>query len=253
MDQKSDLIREDIDETRHQLTEKLEVLEGQLRETVESAKSTVEDTIENVRENLRKFTPTYQIQEHPLLYLGGVVAAGVVVGRSLASRTWETERSTRLGRGYPGAYSSSESGLKSANLTDSDMPPTSEYEEVAGAGSPFHLSGVGRSHLGAGVSTGPSALEKLTDTFSDEIEMIKGMAMSALLGTVRDFAKRTVPNLGTQIDQVMDSAMQKFGVSPSEAGAPDIQSSSKKGNESNNEWRDQSSPKQEENLASKVV
>ena len=83
MDQKSDLIKEDIEETRSQLTEKLGTLESQLRGTVQSARDTVEDTIQNVKDSVKKFTPGYQIEEHPLLILGGSVAAGLLVGRLL--------------------------------------------------------------------------------------------------------------------------------------------------------------------------
>jgi len=39
-----------MEETRASMTEKLELLEERVRETVESAKSTVEDMVENVKE-----------------------------------------------------------------------------------------------------------------------------------------------------------------------------------------------------------
>jgi len=253
MDRKSDLIREDIDETRAHLSEKLEVLEDQLRGTVESAKSTVEDTIEEVRDGLRKFTPSYQVEEHPLLCLGGAVAAGLLVGRKMNRNQPTSSFSSLRPLSYP-AYGSTW-GTEPVGR-DSDVPATSEYEEAHPSNSPFHLSA---GHLGMAGPLGPSLWDKFADTFSDEIEMVKDMAIGALLGTVRDLAKRSVPNLEPQIDQVMDSAMQKFGVSPPEEGAaPKVRTeetryATNQGNASDNLWKEQHTPGREENLASKVV
>jgi hypothetical protein len=42
--------------------------------------------------------------------------------------------------------------------------------------------------------------------------MAKNMAIGAVLSTVRDVAKRSLPDISPHIDQVMNSAMHKFGV-----------------------------------------
>ena len=95
MDTKSELIKEDIEQTRAALTEKLVSLEDQLLDKVETAKDTVEKNIENVKEAFRKVSPTHQVRRHPFAMIGGSVAAGVIMGKVIQSRSaraksWET-------------------------------------------------------------------------------------------------------------------------------------------------------------------
>src|SRR5919204_269414 len=95
------LIRQQIDQTRSSLTEKLETLEQEVRGTVQSAKATVEETIENVRSTVhgtvesvkRTFDVNYQVDRHPWVMMGGSVLAGYAVGCLLTSRS-----ARRLGR-----------------------------------------------------------------------------------------------------------------------------------------------------------
>jgi ElaB/YqjD/DUF883 family membrane-anchored ribosome-binding protein len=206
MDQKSDLIREDIDETRSALTEKLVTLEDQLRDKVENAKESVEDTIENVRATLRKLSPSHQVQQHPFAMVGSTLAAGLLVGRLIAGR--REARASGLDHEYR-ALSGTELGL-------SNMPQTSEYEDS-------HLDpeiAPVRERLRRAVyrraKTGPGLFSKLAETFSDEIQMVKGMALGAAIDSIRGVAKEAMPNFGEKIDRVLDSAMTKVGAEPME-------------------------------------
>jgi hypothetical protein len=110
MENETELIREQMLETRTALTEKLEILEEQvtatvkgttdsLAETVETVKEavqntaqtverTVENTVETVKETL---DVSRHFEEHPWLMLGGAVLAGYIGGRLLDRGTAPTQ------------------------------------------------------------------------------------------------------------------------------------------------------------------
>ena len=62
MAEETNVIREQIEETRNSLSENLASLEERIKRTVETAKTTVDDTIEHAKE---KFSPTYHVQKRP--------------------------------------------------------------------------------------------------------------------------------------------------------------------------------------------
>lgn len=180
MDQKSDLIKEDIEETRAALTEKLETLEDQLMDKVETAKESVEDTIENVRATLRKVSPTHQVQQHPFVMIGGSLAAGMLVGKAIQSRSaraksWERDQDVGFG----------EQGIPRRRIERPYSRPR-----------------------------GPSLLSKLAGAFPDEIDVVKGMALSLALEGLREIAKEALPRFEAQINKVVDSAAQKAARAP---------------------------------------
>src|SRR5262245_5136733 len=100
MAEEPDVIRQQIDETRSSLTEKLETLEGQVRGTVREAKASVEDTIESVKASVqhsvasvkRTFDVRYQTERHPWAMVGGSVVAGFVIGSLVAGRRRARDR-----------------------------------------------------------------------------------------------------------------------------------------------------------------
>jgi ElaB/YqjD/DUF883 family membrane-anchored ribosome-binding protein len=98
MDQRTNPIQQDMNEirrTRAAMAQKLEQLEGRVEDTVEGAKTTVLDIVDNVRDaaedfidraeefvehTKQNFDPTYQIQRHPWMMIGGAIVAGYVLG-----------------------------------------------------------------------------------------------------------------------------------------------------------------------------
>lgn len=55
-------------------------------EKVETAKDTVQSTVNTIKKGVEKIRPSYQVQQHPLLFLGGSVLAGVAAGSFVSSR-----------------------------------------------------------------------------------------------------------------------------------------------------------------------
>lgn len=94
MDRKLEVIRDDMEQTRAKLADKLGELENQVRETVSSASETVNSTVEGVKdvvstvsETVETVTSTFniskQVQEHPWVAMGVSVATGILVGQLL--------------------------------------------------------------------------------------------------------------------------------------------------------------------------
>jgi len=189
MAEEPDVIREQIEETRSALTEKLETLEGQVRDTVQSAKATVEDTIETVKSSVQQtvesvqqtFDLRYQVDRHPWAMTGGSFVVGLLLGNYVEGR-----RQTRqVSLPHADAYSKPNGGQSLMGYT----PPVSAPAK-------------------------PSLVKRVLSAFDDEIDKVKGVAIGAAMGLVRDLAKRSLPQLASQIDDVVNNATVKLGGDP---------------------------------------
>jgi hypothetical protein len=74
---------------------------------------------------------------------------------------------------------------------------------IDGAASPS------RTHL-----TSPNGAGFLGGRFQEEIDKVKGMAIGYVMGLARDSIKEAVPQLASQIDEVMNSVTTKLGSKP---------------------------------------
>jgi hypothetical protein len=83
MDPQPDLIRQQIDETRSSLTEKLETLEAEVKGGVASAREAVEQTVTTVKQT---FDIRYQMDHHPWFMLGLALVSGAVAGALVGGR-----------------------------------------------------------------------------------------------------------------------------------------------------------------------
>src|SRR5262249_32139604 len=174
MDAEPEVIRQDIEQTRSALTEKLETLEDEVMGTVRNAKETVEETIENVTETVqetvetvqRTFDLEYQMQRRPWVLIGGSVVAGVAVGYfadSLRARAtaWEGSRQG------PGC------GPETGYGATAFRTPQPEYAPPR--------------------REGPTFLQSLFSRFDKEIGLVKELAIGYAAGVVRDLIKETLP------------------------------------------------------------
>jgi ElaB/YqjD/DUF883 family membrane-anchored ribosome-binding protein len=195
MDAEPEVIRQDIEQTRSALTEKLETLEEEVRDTYRSAKESVEETIENVTETVqetvetvqRTFDLEYQMEQRPWVLIGGSVAAGMVAGfvaESLRARAgpWAHPHRNMASNGPPmdqggGAYGSQRTAYT----------PRQE---------------------------GPSFFQNLLGQFDKEIGMVKELAIGYAAGVLRDMIKEALPAVKERVQQVMDSATTKMGGKP---------------------------------------
>jgi ElaB/YqjD/DUF883 family membrane-anchored ribosome-binding protein len=201
MAEEPEVIREQIRDTQESLASKLSTLEDKVvhtvtgttesvAETVEQVKETVSETIESVKETVestvetvkRTFDLPYQTRQHPWLMMAGSCAAGFVVGRLLPG-------ATRSGAGW------------ASHLV-------SEGERYA---APSPAAQAPRPN-GSVRAQGPGWFDRLAHQFHGELEQVKELAIGALFGLVRDWAKRQLPgNLAPHVEGVLDNVTAKLG------------------------------------------
>jgi ElaB/YqjD/DUF883 family membrane-anchored ribosome-binding protein len=209
MDQEPDLIRQDIEQTRESLTEKLEVLEHEVKETIteaketvtgtiETAKQTVEDITSNVKETVqetvatvkRTFDLPYQVDQHPWGMMGGSMAAGFLAGYLLPA----TRRLDGWGQQI----------RRAATATDG----------AATQATPGYLNGHPSEPATAG-GAGQSFFNKLLDQFAPEIDRVKEVAIGTMVGLLRDWVKQALPtSLAPKVEEVMNQTTSKLGGEP---------------------------------------
>jgi ElaB/YqjD/DUF883 family membrane-anchored ribosome-binding protein len=203
-----------IEDTRSAIAEKLDILEGRVRETVEGAQSSVEDivktvtntvdtTVEAVRHGVegaqstleemvetvketvgdtvetvkRTLDVPHQVDQHPWLMFGGATLAGYLLGSWGGSRTspaFSTNGSSSFAAGTIADMSAS-------HATHDCIPPSDSESSVHP-----QLQGMGSS-----------VLEQL----KDEIAIIKVAAVGALISTLREMVKQAVPTLAPHIER----------------------------------------------------
>jgi ElaB/YqjD/DUF883 family membrane-anchored ribosome-binding protein len=213
MDPQPDVIRQEIEETRSSITEKLETLECQVKgtvqtaketvqsakeavtETIETAKATVTDTIDTVKSSVqetvqtvkRTFDLEYQVDRHPWAMSGLSVAAGFAVGMLLPRGKPFMERYSYGLSAEPTHNGPTTYGPARGLEAPAAPPPRSEQKGFLG---------------------------HLLEQFDDEIQKVKGIAIGAVMASLRDMAKQSLPNLAPQIDEVMTSFTRKVGGEP---------------------------------------
>jgi hypothetical protein len=197
MDDQPELIREQMEQTRASLTEKLETLEHQVVDTVQGATTAVADTVETVKDAVQETVETVkdtfdvraQVERHPWAMMGASVALGYLGGRLLRD---------------------------SALFQDSRMQVVSAPHE--GPPWPSQLNnGNPRQHHGDTLPTEapPGWLADLAARFQPEIAKLRGLAVGALLSMARDMITGSAPEeLRPRLAEVMDSVTVKLGGEP---------------------------------------
>jgi len=201
MADKPEVIRQQMEETRSHLADKLEALENQVSSTVEEATSAVSETVEAVKETVENVTDTVeetvesvgqvfdlrlQTQRHPWLVFGGSVALGCLAAQMFGRRREEGE----------------EGGGRDVNwsaLSSASPPRESTWER------PFEAPSRQTAH------TEPAENGKKS-WFWDEMNRVKGLAVGALMGVVRDLAARGLPGaLGQRVAEEVDHLNSSLG------------------------------------------
>lgn len=191
-------MRQDIDDTRTAMADKLEALEDRVMVSVHSAQETVEDSIKMAKDTVatvkRNFDITYQVEQHPWAVVGGCFVAGLALG-GLFRRVRPPSRQAQNRLGENGtAITGSPPSLAGPHGQDRfDTPP-------------LPLRSYARDVNRRG----------FFDQFHEEIDKVKGMAVGYVMGLARDSIKDAVPQLASQIDDVMNSATTKLGSKPAQ-------------------------------------
>lgn len=190
MDNELEVIRDEMEQTRASLADKLGALENQVRETVSGATEAVSSTVEGVKEVVGSVSDTVgsvaetfnvrkQVEAHPWAAVGAAVAAGFLAGQFVGRA------------GAPSARPHSLSEMASPSGGPPEPEPKQE-ESLLGSMVP-DLGGVANTLLaGAG-----------------------GLAVNSVMGVVRELITRGLsPEWKGELDKVVDSVASKLGGKP---------------------------------------
>jgi len=212
-EQEPHVIRQQIDETRSSITEKLEALEESVVGTVQHARDTVQETIDSVKESVQEtvctmketventigtvketmedtvntvkdtFDLPMQVQRHPWPMVGGSFVVGLISGAIFGQ--FQKRREMPMER------------LASEGQVPTRAAPVPEYkrEEPPAPREPGML-----------------------DRFQGEIDQVKSLAIGMAIGAVRDAIRenlrQNMPQVADQVNDVMDRITTKLGGRP---------------------------------------
>jgi ElaB/YqjD/DUF883 family membrane-anchored ribosome-binding protein len=193
-------VSETVQQVKDAVSDTVETVKDTVEGTVESMKETVDDTVESVKET---FNVRHQVKRHPWLMFGGSLAAGFVasriMGRYLPRRLppWQAE-----------SYYAEPPG---------SMPPPSYYQG-RGQGAPDYAAGMAeqprqeRAPPPEPPQKRPSLLDNLASMLGPEVGKLKGLAIGATLGIVRDLITQSAPpELGTQLAEMVNGFTTRLG------------------------------------------
>ncbi len=183
MNDTAEMIREQMDETRSQLCDKLESLEHQVSRTVQSTSAavnatvdTVQETVEAVQETVETVTEAVQgtvhslsnvldvprhVERHPWLALGGSVVLGYLAAEFLG-------RSKKTGQSL--ATASPPNPLAQSAGQDTSEPAIQSAATVAAIAAAYE-----------------SGLK------SSSRQQLRSMAIGAIIGIAQDVVSRAIP------------------------------------------------------------
>lgn len=188
------VIRQDMQDTRQSLTEKLETLESKIIGSVEEARAAVRETVTTVKETMHDGVETVkeavdvrvQFERRPWLMLGGSVLCGFVLGSLFSGQAKGAPAEWRPLAERP-PYTPGNGKHK----------PRSEQRSEQRSETPAETGAATKSWLAS---------------FEPEINQLKGLALGAALGTVREMLTDEVPpHMAERLREIIDAATEKIG------------------------------------------
>ncbi len=164
--------------------------------TVQSAQETVEDSIQMAKDTVatvkRNFDIKYQVEQHPWAIVGGCFLAGLALGGLFL-------RVRRRSRQAPNRLAGNETPRAGSPRLFAERRSNDSFDTAAPPPRPHSLAANRPGFFGQ---------------FQEEIDKVKGMAIGYFLGLARDSIKDAVPQLASQIEDVMNSVTTKLGSKP---------------------------------------
>jgi hypothetical protein len=192
------VIREQMEQTRASLSEKIELLEqhvvetvhnatGAVTETMDTIKDAAEETLGTVRQGVQEtvksvrqtFDLPLQVRRHPWYMVGGAVLAGYVAGTALERRRGPAQRHHEL---------------RVSDHAHAAEVPGGAAAEVA----PAHA----RTPYCA----------RLREVLSPDVDAIKGLLIGVTMGVIRDLVTDSVHGeLGEELHHLLDDMTGRLG------------------------------------------
>jgi len=207
MDHETEVIKQQMTETRTSLTEKLEALEEQVastvrsttdavtgtaeavkeavEETVGSVKGSVEETVETVKET---FDLRHQMEARPWLMLGGAAALGYLAGCLFSS-------------------GSSLSSSASRFVPSTGYTPSTGYGPATGTGS--------SNWAGAAERLGSGVMDRLGTAFKPALENLESLAIGAATSAIGEMLVNAAPEaLRSELKPMLEQFTTALGGKP---------------------------------------
>jgi hypothetical protein len=200
-----EVIRQQMEETRTSLSEKLETLENHVTEKVMEATSTLTDTAGAVKDTVQETVATVKdTVEGTVAAVKDTVHGGVETVKDWLDLPGHVEKHPWLMMAGCVCVGYCLDGMTRAAPKASEPAPS-------GHGKAHHNGhGNGRNKRRTETAA-PSVLSSL----SPEITKLKALALGTLLGTAREMIVNAVPeHLGGQLRELIDSTTKKLGGEP---------------------------------------
>jgi ElaB/YqjD/DUF883 family membrane-anchored ribosome-binding protein len=205
MENETELIRDQMADTRTALTEKLDRLQEQVlgtvegttrsvTETVEAVQEAVQDTVGTVKESVQEtvhtvksaFDLTEQTEKHPWLMMGGAVLVGFIGGRLLMSP--------------------SRTALPPSSDGSAPRRPPARTEAVREAAS---------SAASTAASAASATAGWLEELAAPLVKQAEGMALGVLAGVAADLIQEKAPEgLRGQLNEMVEKFTSTVGTTP---------------------------------------
>jgi hypothetical protein len=192
-----------------------------VQETVSTVKDTVQDTIIAVKDSVKEgvgavkdvFDISGHVEQHPWAMFGGSIAVGFVVGRFFASEVTTSSKEASRGASQDFEAWEREGGASETALRRSS--------DAASFGA-HHNGHNGHSEHPSYKRDEPEARPKSSEglggwlkAFAPEIEKLKGLAIGALMGTLRETVAHAAPaHVKEPLVDVINSMTEKLGGEP---------------------------------------
>jgi len=191
-----EVIREQMETTRSQLTEKLEALEEHVADTVKTTTDTVSQTVEVVKETVENVTEAVQetvhsvgevfdlrlqTERHPWLVLGGSVTVGYLAAQLLGP-----------------------SQEKESSWGEPQNTWSASHASVPNTGNGYQAQ-PGAAASGSGVKS----------WLGEQVGRFEGLAISSLMGVLRDMAAKALPeSVSARMAEEIDNLTRHLGAEP---------------------------------------
>jgi len=231
-----EVIRQQMDESRAAITEKLGLLEEKVAETVQSATASVTETVQNATASVTETVDSVkgavqgtvdsvrhsvedtvtsvsealdlalQVKRHPWAMVMGAMAVGYVGAQMLTTPTGARDRS-RFPRRHRTNGSIDRLSLERAE--GEGMTSAPPQNRATNGSSTNGAAGV------SGATSNSGLMSQFGDSFQAEIAKLKSLAVGTVLGVVRDMLTEAgPPSLKHEIAEVIDGFTEKLGGRP---------------------------------------
>jgi ElaB/YqjD/DUF883 family membrane-anchored ribosome-binding protein len=223
MDSDAEAIRQRMSATREALTEKLDKLEHKVEGTYCDAKERVQSVQQKYSDAKESVSNAVDVRRHVDRHPWAMVAGAAALG--FASNAYF--RHHHNGNGHNGHSRELEGNLLMygspsypMRIVEREVPITEEKPPWMPPNAGMETSGksaVGR-HIESEAqqeSEKPSRLGNLGETFRDEIQMLKGLALGTLFGIMRDIAVKSAPqSINQPLEEAINNITMKLGGQP---------------------------------------